>query len=1186
MQAPYSFQEKFKSLVKEDPSMLDWFGKKSIDGMWIVNLKNIEELWISESFWNSVGFKVDLNFKEDENLEGLEHRTEIQKVLQTFVEQWKSGETLVDIVHFFSTKNKQKSFHVVANYSETGFLVIRFFRERTKLKKLQKQNELFKVINQISSIGGWEVDLETNTLEWTHMTKDIHEVPRTFIPDIETAINFYKEGWSRDLIIKLFRKAVEKGENYDVELKINTAKGNEKWVRSIGRPEMKDGKCIRIYGAFQDIDARKKKEVEHQLVKERFEKIFSNTSLGIILLDRGNKLILVNPASVHIFGFDGVPEEEIMELTYQDLIYPDDFELVHQKWGQLISGEIDSYSIECRFYKKSGELIWCRVYNSLASGNELINDFIISQVEDITDEKQLKEQAFRNANLFKGAFEYSPNGMALVSLELKWLMVNNTLAKMVGYTKEEMLQLTIQDLTHPEDRETNEELMQKYFEHKSTAYSVQRRYLHKDGTIVHCLLCVSLLYDSQGNPKYFIAQINDISSRVHSQQELKKSLNELQSLLDATTQVSIIETDLRGNVKKINKGTENLLGYTSEESIGKLNVLELHDPKEVMERSNLLSDLNQENISGFQTLVYQANHGLYDSGEWTFIRKDGSRFSVQLIVTAIRNHDGEITGYLGVGTDISNQKKMEASLVKSKQKAEAANRSKSEFLANMSHEIRTPLNGIIGFTDLLMKTSLTESQEKYMATVYNSANLLLDIINDILDFSKIEAGKLELNIERVNISELLVQTIDIIKHQAHAKGLEVLLDIPSDISPIIYADPVRLQQILTNLLGNAVKFTEKGEIEIKVRSVPVAANKNLRDFHFSIRDTGIGIASHNLSKIFRAFDQEDASTTRKYGGTGLGLTISNKLLELMDSKLQVKSVLHKGSTFSFDISFKIEEVNDSKPNVVYSNVNNVLVVDDNENNRHILIEMLKVNEIKVSTASNGIEGLELLEKNSDFDLMIVDYNMPYLNGVDFVAHVRNDFKIDEKQLPIVLLHSSVEDNKLNKACKELKIRHNITKPVVLNQLMNVIKSIEEPVTIEKEENVIEIPSFDLEKIEKNVLIVEDNPVNKMLAKTLIQKIIPNATILEAEDGLEAIELFLQHQVDIIFMDVQMPRMSGFEATKRIRGLENNGHTPIIALTARTIKGEKEKCLKAGMDDYVTKPVIYETVEKTIVKYLT
>ncbi|MDG3582820.1 response regulator [Galbibacter pacificus] len=539
----------------------------------------------------------------------------------------------------------------------------------------------------------------------------------------------------------------------------------------------------------------------------------------------------------------------------------------------------------------------------------------------------------------------------------------------------------------------------------------------------------------------------------------------------------------------------------------------------------------------------------------------------------------------GIVQDISTIKAYESSLIIAKQKAETANKSKSEFLANMSHEIRTPLNGIIGFTDLLMKTSLSDSQGKYMQTVYNSANHLLDIINDILDFSKIEAGKLELNIEKVDILELCSQTMDIVKHQAHAKGLEILLDISSTADRFVYTDSVRLRQILTNLLGNAVKFTHQGEVEMEVRYISHAPDNEKKRFIFSIKDTGVGIASHNLAKIFNAFDQEDASTTRKYGGTGLGLTISNRLLELMGSKLEVKSEPGKGSTFSFVIDFKTEKGEFEIISTQYEKVNNVLIVDDNENNRTILIEMLQVNEIAVVAVSNGIEALEILEKQNDFDLAIIDYNMPYLNGIEVINHIRNNFKLGSDQLPIMLLHSAVDDEIINKACKELEVQFNITKPIIFHQLYNVIDRIEKP---QKKQDIITISEqTSLENISCTILIAEDNPVNKLLARTLIQRILPKATLLEANNGQEAVGLFKKNTVDLIFMDIQMPIMSGFEATKEIRTLEkDNSHVPIIALTARSIKGEKERCLKYGMDEYVLKPVVYDTIKKVLLDYLT
>lgn len=538
----------------------------------------------------------------------------------------------------------------------------------------------------------------------------------------------------------------------------------------------------------------------------------------------------------------------------------------------------------------------------------------------------------------------------------------------------------------------------------------------------------------------------------------------------------------------------------------------------------------------------------------------------------------------GIVQDISTIKSYESSLIQAKQKAEAASKSKSEFLANMSHEIRTPLNGIIGFTDLLMKSNLSESQEKYMQTVYSSANHLLDIINDILDFSKIEAGKLELSIEKVDLMKLCSQTMDIIKHQAHAKGLEVLLDVSTKLDGYVYADSVRLRQVLTNLLGNAIKFTEQGEVEMKVRCVPESSNKSCFRFLFSIRDTGVGIASQNLTKIFKAFDQEDASTTRKFGGTGLGLTISNRLLELMGSKLEVESELGKGSTFSFLIDFKTEKRESKSGLNEFKKVNKVLIIDDNQNNRTILIDMLEANNINVVAASNGIEAMEIIETQNNFDLVITDFNMPYLTGIEVVDYIRNTFKLGPETLPIMLLHSSVDDETINKACKNLEIQFNITKPILYNQLYEVIESIERPITVENVE--IRSENISLQNIVCNVLIVEDNPVNKLLARTLIQKLLPQSTIIEAENGLEAVNMFKEYPIDIIFMDIQMPVMSGFEATREIRKIEKpDSRIPIIALTARSIKNERERCLKHGMNDYITKPVIYDTIKKVLYNYL-
>lgn len=553
-----------------------------------------------------------------------------------------------------------------------------------------------------------------------------------------------------------------------------------------------------------------------------------------------------------------------------------------------------------------------------------------------------------------------------------------------------------------------------------------------------------------------------------------------------------------------------------------------------------------------------------------------------------RTREGEAKGKVyGIFQDITKMKTYEISLIGEKQKAEAASKSKSEFLANMSHEIRTPLNGVIGFTDLLMKTELSGSQKEYMHTVYNSANHLLDMINDVLDFSKIEAGKLEMNMEKMDLFELCDQTMDIIKHQAHDKGLEILLDISPDMDRFIYADSVRLRQILTNLLGNAVKFTHTGEVELKVRQgQDLDADGNKKNFLFSIRDTGVGIAEHNLDKIFKAFDQEDASTTRKFGGTGLGLTISNRLLNFMGSSLHVESKLNHGSVFSFAVGFETFHEPPETSKQLKSKVKKVLVVDDNQNNRIILRDMLKLSNIDSELVENGIEALQILEERSNYDLMIIDYNMPYMNGVEVIQHIREKFHLNAEDLPIMLLHSSIKDTDIKKACEKYAVKFNLSKPIMLRNLRNVLEKVGSANGIMEVSMEEGQPSQGLQLLTSNILVVEDNPVNRFLARTLLQKIMPQAQIMEAHDGSQAVECVAKDKYDLIFMDIQMPVMSGFEATKKIRDMEGDeSRTPIIALTARGIKGEKERCLEQGMDDYVTKPVIYETLKGVLSNFL-
>jgi len=673
--------------------------------------------------------------------------------------------------------------------------------------------------------------------------------------------------------------------------------------------------------------------------------------------------------------------------------------------------------------------------------------------------------------------------------------------------------------------------------------------------------------------------LTSVADRRFSAQAMELEVSELRfrAVFEGAA-IGIAITELaNGKVLAVNQAYQKMLGCTSEET----QLAEIFDQVTHPDDRAKSRQAFERLRAGQQDQVQMENR---------YVRRDNSEVIVDIDLSVLRNSQGKSKFVLGLATDVTQRRRAEVELQRAKEAAEAASDAKSTFLATMSHEIRTPMNGILGMTELVLDTDLTVEQRENLGLVRLSAESLLSIINDILDFSKIEAGKFELESIPFDLRESLGETMKTLSFRTHQKGLELIYEVQPDVPEALLGDPGRLRQILINLIGNSIKFTEHGEIFVNVTEGSQAPATTF--LHFAVKDTGVGIPADKQAKIFEAFSQADGSMARKYGGTGLGLTICARLVEMMGGRIWVESQPGKGSIFHFTAQLGVQDTPSNRAAALQPDQLrdlHVLIVDDNFTNRRVLEGMLLRWGMKPTAVGGGRAALQALEvaksTGRPFPLVLLDGQMPEMDGFTLADRIKGD--PDLVGASIMMLTSAGHLGDATR-CRELGISGYLVKPIRQGELLDSICQILQKSPKKSIEPLVTRHSLRENKSRSRVLLAEDNAVNQTLAVRLLEK--RGYVVTVAGDGRAALAAVEKEPFDLILMDIQMPEMDGFEATLAIRQREQStgGHVPIIAMTAHALKGDEERCLSAGMDGYVSKPIrsheLFTAIEGAIARY--
>ena len=888
---------------------------------------------------------------------------------------------------------------------------------------LEKRLKLLEAAGQMAKVGGWKLDVKTSEVLWTDETCRIHEVPSGSKSTLQEALNFYHPE-DRPILEQAVQRALDPGVPFNLELRFITAQGKNLWVQIICNPQVVENGPLELNGTFQDITNRKEIQEALRESEEKFRTISISALDARIMIDDKGLITFWNPSAERIFGYS---EAEVMGKDVHLILSPSKYHEAQRRalpnWQKTGKGDAVGKVLELSALRKDGSEFPIEI--SLASVKLQNRWHGVAALRDITDRKRAEQELRDSEERTRTILDSVQTGIIVVdALTHEITEVNPIAAELIDLPREQIIgqvchkfvcpaeagKCPISDLGHPVDNE-------------------ERILLRADGSQIPILKTVSRV--TLSGRDCLLECFVDISESKRVVEVLKMNGERLRAIFEGSYDAIMLLTDK--GFFDCNQRTLDMFGFRRREDFIKTHPSDLSPPFQPDGEASLESSMRH-----IQT-AYQKGS---DRFEWIHRRHNGEDFPAEVLLSAFDFIDGKVLQ--ATVHDITRRKEAEEALKKAKDEAERANRAKSQFLANMSHEIRTPMNAIIGFSELLKGRMTDDKSREYLQGILTGGKNLLGLIEDILDLSKIEAGKMEIHWEPTDPHIFCAEMAQIFSVRTAEKGIEFLIEVSPELPRGLMLDEVRMRQILLNLIGNAVKFTENGYVKLRVCTVDFEADKSVLDLIFEIQDTGIGIPESQQEMIFESFQQQEGQSTRRFGGTGLGLTITKRLVEMMGGSITLRSEPGKGSLFIVKLpGIKVaalepvmtEDLQEFE-NIRF-NGSVVMLVEDTEPNRRVIIDLLKPYDISLLTAANGQEAVEMA-RHTPPDLILMDIQMPVMDGYEATAIIRNDRALSSIPILAFTASSSAQDADRIKALFNGYLRKPVTKNRLLQELSHYL----------------------------------------------------------------------------------------------------------------------------------------------------